>query len=155
MDEIVLTLHSEKDTQALAVSLAKQARVGDIIYLKGTLGMGKSTFARAFIRHLADNPHIEVPSPTFTLVQSYTDLSLPVWHFDLYRLNSPEEIEELGLDEALSTAVSLIEWPERLGRMTFSNTLVLALKAGKTPDEREVRLSGDASWNDRLNGVSL
>ncbi|MDP4840775.1 MAG: tRNA (adenosine(37)-N6)-threonylcarbamoyltransferase complex ATPase subunit type 1 TsaE [Alphaproteobacteria bacterium] len=101
MDEITLTLHSEKDTQALAASLAKQARVGDIIYLKGTLGMGKSTFARAFIRHLADNPHLEVPSPTFTLVQSYTDLSLPVWHFDLYRLNSPEEIEELGLDEAL------------------------------------------------------
>ncbi len=155
MDEITLTLHSEKDTQALAASLANQARVGDIIYLKGTLGMGKSTFARAFIRHLADNPHLEVPSPTFTLVQSYTDISLPVWHFDLYRLNSPEEIEELGLDEALSTAVSLIEWPERLGIMTFSNTLVLALKAGKTADEREVRLSGDASWGDRLREVAL
>lgn len=155
MTEIKRTLHSEKETQSLASSLANQSRIGDVIYLKGTLGMGKSTFARAFIRHLASNPRLEVPSPTFTLLQSYTDLSLPVWHFDLYRLESPEEIEELGLDEALSTAVSLIEWPERLGRMTFSNTLTLTLTTGNTSDDRDVILSGDASWSDRLKGMSL
>ncbi|HBN22826.1 MAG TPA: tRNA (adenosine(37)-N6)-threonylcarbamoyltransferase complex ATPase subunit type 1 TsaE [Holosporales bacterium] len=155
MDEATLTLHSEKETQSFAASLANQARVGDVIYLKGTLGMGKSTFARAFIRHLANNPHLEVPSPTFTLVQIYTDIPLPIWHFDLYRLESPEEIEELGLDEALSTAVSLIEWPERLGQMTFPNTLTLTLAAGTTSEAREVILSGDSSWTDRLKEVSL
>jgi tRNA threonylcarbamoyl adenosine modification protein YjeE len=155
MAEITLTLHSEKETQSLAAFLANQARVGDVIYLKGTLGMGKSTFARAFIRHLAEKSNLEVPSPTFTLVQSYTDLSLPVWHFDLYRLESPEEIEELGLEEALSTAISLIEWPERLGRMAFSNTLSLTLDVGKTSDAREVLLSGDTSWDKRLKGLSL
>jgi tRNA threonylcarbamoyl adenosine modification protein YjeE len=117
--------------------------------------MGKSTFARAFIRHIAKRPNLEVPSPTFTLVQSYTDLSRPVWHFDLYRLEFPEEVEELGLDEALSTAISLIEWPERLGRMTFSNTLTLTLDMGKTPDERKVTLCGSASWDERLKEVSL
>lgn len=155
MAEITLTLHSEKETQSLAAFLANQARVGDVIYLKGTLGMGKSTFARAFIRHLAEKPNLQVPSPTFTLVQSYTDLSLPVWHFDLYRLESPEEVEELGLEEALSTSVSLIEWPERLGRMAFSNTLSLTLDVGKTSDAREVLLSGDTSWDNRLKGLSL
>lgn len=155
MDKMTLTLHCEKDTQALAASLANQARIGDVIYLKGTLGMGKSTFARAFIRHLASNPHLEVPSPTFTLVQSYTEISLPVWHLDLYRLDAPEEIEELGLEEALSTAVTLIEWPERLGKVAFPNTLTLTLKAGETFEGREVLLWGSSSWMSRLKGVSL
>tara|TARA_R110002095_G_scaffold87238_4_gene76005 strand:- start:3263 stop:3742 length:480 start_codon:yes stop_codon:yes gene_type:complete len=154
MEDITRTLQDEEATVALAIALARLSQVGDVIYLKGTLGMGKSTFARAFIRHLAKNSNLEVPSPTFTLVQSYLDLPLPVWHLDLYRLENPEEVEELGLDEALSTAVSLIEWPERLGTITFPNTVILTLESGKTADQRQVHLSGDASWKDRLKRLA-
>lgn len=152
-NDINLTLKNEDETQNLAITLAKKARVGDVIYLKGTLGMGKSTFARAFIRHLAQRPALEVPSPTFTLVQSYTDLCLPVWHFDLYRLESPEESEELGLEEALSTAVTLIEWPERLGSMTFPRTLTVTLEPGGEANERSIVLSGESTWIDRLKDL--
>jgi tRNA threonylcarbamoyl adenosine modification protein YjeE len=92
------------------VSLALQQ--GDCLCLSGDLGAGKSTFARALIRAIADDPDLEAPSPTFTLVQSY-ELRLPVAHMDLYRLGSPDELDELGLDDALGEGVALIEWPEK------------------------------------------
>lgn len=92
------------------VSLALQP--GDCLCLSGDLGAGKSTFARALIRANADDPDLEAPSPTFTLVQSY-QLRLPVAHMDLYRLGSPEELDELGLDDALGEGAALIEWPEK------------------------------------------
>ena len=82
-------------------------RSGDVLLLKGDLGAGKSTLARAIIRTLADDPTLEVPSPTFTLVQAY-DTRVPVRHFDLYRLSSPEELTELGLDEALQDALDAL-----------------------------------------------
>ena len=159
MNNLTFHLKNEKETEHLAQKLATLSRSGDVIYLKGTLGMGKSFFARAFIRSIAGNKNLEVPSPTFTLVQTYTDLKTPVWHFDLYRLESPEEIDEIGLDEALSSAVSLIEWPERLGRLPFPNTLVVTLEPGDQPEARVAHLSlkesESVSWNDRLKGVSL
>jgi len=100
-------------TQSLACSISKIAKQGDIFLLYGTLGVGKSVFARAFIQNLTDAK--EVPSPTFTLLQSYTAPDFEIYHFDLYRLKNAEEIWELNIEEALYTGVSLIEWPEKMG----------------------------------------
>lgn len=100
-------------TENLARKLAMIARIGDVFLLFGTLGMGKSVFARAFIQSLCEAK--EVPSPTFTLVQTYQAPLFDIYHFDLYRLKSPEEVWELNVEEAFSGAVSLIEWPEKMG----------------------------------------
>src|SRR5262249_10523588 len=100
-------------TYAIAAAVAKQCRPGDCILLKGDLGAGKTTFARGFIQAL--NPSAgEVVSPTFTLVQTYPVGATTLYHFDLYRLKSPSELAEIGLDEAFSSGISLIEWPELL-----------------------------------------
>lgn len=104
---------TEKDTEELGRRLAASARKGDCFALYGTLGMGKSVLCRAFIRSLTGAG--EVPSPTFTLVQTYPAKDFDIYHFDLYRLKSPEEIFELGMEEALYTGVTLIEWPEKMG----------------------------------------
>lgn len=103
---------TENATKNLATSLADISVRGDVYALFGTLGMGKSVFARAFIKRLTNAP--EVPSPTFTLVQTYDAPSFEIYHFDLYRLKDAEEIWELNMEEALNTAVCLIEWPERM-----------------------------------------
>lgn len=109
---IILNLADEAATLQLGEDLAIALRAGDVVALHGDLGMGKSTLARAIIRAMAGADGLEVPSPTFTLVQSYP-LRIPVHHFDLYRLSEPEELEELGLTEALDEGVALVEWPER------------------------------------------
>lgn len=109
---IILDLPDEAATLQLGEDLALALRQGDVVALHGDLGMGKSTLARALIRAIADDDELEVPSPTFTLVQRYP-LRLPVQHFDLYRLSDPEELEELGLGEALADGIALVEWPDR------------------------------------------
>lgn len=114
------TSRSEQDTIALAQQLAAALRSparnhAVIILLSGTLGMGKSVFARALIRALCHDENMDVPSPTYTLVQQYEADDITLRHFDLYRLEDPEEVYELGWEEALSEGISLIEWPERLG----------------------------------------
>src|SRR3990167_6476950 len=108
------TTHSPEETAQIAQGIAHNLHPRDVILLKGELGAGKSTFARALIQALC-GAHKEVPSPTFTLVQTYEIPKFVLWHFDLYRLEHPEEIYELGLEEAYATGVCLIEWPERLG----------------------------------------
>ena len=104
-------LADETALAALAAEVAAQARAGDLIALRGPLGVGKTTFARAFIRALGCDE--EVPSPTFTLVQSYELAPCPVWHYDLYRLEQAEELWELGIEDALAEGIVLMEWPER------------------------------------------
>lgn len=111
-ERIDLFLADEAATSRLADDLALALKSGDCLALSGELGAGKSTLARAIIRAIANEAGLEVPSPTFTLMQSY-DLRIPISHFDLYRIASPEELDELGLDEALSSGIVLIEWPER------------------------------------------
>lgn len=111
---VMVTSQSEAETIAFAQQCAHTAQNGDIFTLQGTLGMGKSVFARAFIRELTGE-EIDVPSPTFTLVQTYDTDKGQVWHFDLYRTEDPDEIYEIGWEEALSDGILLIEWPERLG----------------------------------------
>ncbi|WP_105430544.1 tRNA (adenosine(37)-N6)-threonylcarbamoyltransferase complex ATPase subunit type 1 TsaE [Neorhizobium sp. T6_25] len=108
---LTLTLADEAETIRLGADMALALKKGDWIALSGDLGAGKSTFARAFLRALGDEDELEVPSPTFTLVQSY-ELRIPVAHFDLYRLGDSSELDELGFDEALSNGICLVEWPE-------------------------------------------
>ncbi|MFD1747240.1 tRNA (adenosine(37)-N6)-threonylcarbamoyltransferase complex ATPase subunit type 1 TsaE [Rhizobium helianthi] len=108
---ITLTLADEAETIRLGEDLALALHVGDCLALSGDLGAGKSTLARAFLRAMADDEALEVPSPTFTLVQTY-DLRIPVAHFDLYRIADGSELDELGLDESLNDGICLVEWPE-------------------------------------------
>ena len=141
-------------TQALGAGLAPWLKTGDVVALHGDLGAGKTELARGLIRALfgADT---EVPSPTFTLVQTYEADSVPLslWHFDLYRLEDPEEAFELGIEDAFAEAVSLIEWPERLGPYMPARRLEIALShAG---DGRRATLSGGGDWPDRLKGLTL
>ena len=120
-------LADERATHALAREVALLARAGDLIALTGELGSGKTSFARAFIRALADAPGLEVPSPTFTLVQTYAEALVPVTHCDLYRLSDAAETVELGIDEALEDGIVLVEWPERGGVLPGDNRLDVAL----------------------------
>jgi tRNA threonylcarbamoyladenosine biosynthesis protein TsaE len=146
---LVLDLPDESATAALAAHLAARARRGDVLALRGPLGSGKTSFARAFIRAFIGAE--EVPSPTFTLVETYAAPGKPpVWHFDLYRLKAPEEVLELGIEEAFTDAVSLIEWPERLGEWLPEEALRLSLDDGATANARRARLVVPASWADRL-----
>ncbi|ESQ90826.1 hypothetical protein ABAC460_08330 [Asticcacaulis sp. AC460] len=107
-------------------------KAGDVVYLTGALGMGKSSLARGLIRALT-YPDQDVPSPTFTLIQSYEAADFTLLHLDLYRLESPDEAYELGLDDALPSSVLLIEWPDRLGHLGYDDRLDIVLElADKT-----------------------
>lgn len=144
----------EQGTNRLAGCLARAARKGDVIALVGDLGAGKTAFARAFVRALCD-PVEEVPSPTFTLVQIYEAPDFPIWHFDLYRIDDADEAIELGVEEAFATAVSLIEWPERLGRLLPADRLEVRIAAPPDAGEeaREIVLLAGPAWGGRLAGV--
>jgi len=137
-----------EETAALARKIAMLVRPGDVILLKGDLGAGKSIFARAFIQALCGED-TEVPSPTFTLVQTYEAPPFLVWHFDLYRLTHEADVDELGIDEAYAGGVSLIEWPERLGTDHLPlHALEIDFQYGSHGNENEriLRLSG---WDGR------
>jgi tRNA threonylcarbamoyl adenosine modification protein YjeE len=146
---LVVTLADETETAAFAEAVATGLERGDVIALSGGLGSGKTTFARALLRAVAGNPGLEVPSPTFTLVQAYMDGRLPVHHFDLYRLNDPREMDELGLAEALANGAAVIEWPERAPDLVPDARLDLAFAI--VPGGRRLSASGPPSWRDRLS----
>jgi tRNA threonylcarbamoyladenosine biosynthesis protein TsaE len=110
-----MSLPDERATDQLGATLAARLRVGDVVGLKGELGAGKTTLARAILRAAAEDARLIVPSPTFTLVEVYETLRGTFWHFDLYRLETPEQVFELGWEEALAEGISIIEWPDRLG----------------------------------------
>jgi tRNA threonylcarbamoyladenosine biosynthesis protein TsaE len=114
-------------TARLAATVAELAHPGDAILLQGPLGAGKTEFARAFLRSAAGQPELEVPSPTFTLVQSYATRLGTVHHFDLWRLDGPAALAELGWDEARDDIV-LVEWPDRLGASRPPDALTIALQ---------------------------
>ena len=152
--DVLVDLPDEAATAGLAARLARRARPGDVIGLQGPLGSGKTSFARAFIRALGGTDQ-EVPSPTFTLVEIYAFAGKPpVWHFDLYRLRAPEEAWELGIEEAWAEGISLIEWPERLGRLLPDEHLLLALAEGKDAGARIARLTATPGWAARLDGIA-
>lgn len=144
----------EAQTQALAVRLAGACGLGDCILLKGDLGAGKTTFARGFIGAL-QQVRDDVVSPTFMLVQTYpTRAGWPIWHFDLYRVRDRKELEHLGLEEALMTGLTLIEWPDVAQEWLPSEALTVQI-AYKDKNRREVTLCGDAPlWKQRLETMA-
>jgi len=150
--ERVASLADEAATVALARRIAAVARAGDVIALAGELGAGKTRFARAFVDTLTGERE-EVPSPTFTLVQTYESPAGTIWHFDLYRLTRPDEAYELGIEEALSDGISLIEWPERAQGLLPDQRLDVTLTFAASPNARTARLVGRGSWADRLAGL--
>ena len=143
----VLTLRSPDETATLARCIAPLLRGGDTILLRGDIGAGKTHFARALIQHLQAGigAYEDVPSPTFTLVQTYEIGDNTIWHADLYRLSSEDEIEELGLRDAFDSAICLIEWPERLDQMRPTNAIEFFFQPGDEPDERTLTLRTDAA----------
>lgn len=150
---ITLELPDEAAMLRLAQDIAGISRAGDVIALSGDLGAGKSTFARAFIRHLADDPGLEAPSPTFTLMQAYDTARGRILHADLYRIRDPDELVELGFAQEAEGAISLIEWPER-GRLDADDPQRLEITIGLDPlagdSVRQVTLTPAAGWRDRL-----
>jgi tRNA threonylcarbamoyladenosine biosynthesis protein TsaE len=147
---LTLTLPDEAATAALAARVAKRAQPGDALLLEGGLGAGKSSFARAFLRAASGDAALEVPSPTFTLVQQYDLPAGPAFHFDLWRLDGPAGIGELGWEEAREGIV-LVEWPDRLGDLRPGEALTIALAPGAAETARVATLSG---WDGRLEGLA-
>ncbi|MDP5359998.1 MAG: tRNA (adenosine(37)-N6)-threonylcarbamoyltransferase complex ATPase subunit type 1 TsaE [Paracoccaceae bacterium] len=143
-------LADEDATANLASLIAPHLKAGDTLLLEGAIGAGKSAFARALIRARLGRME-DVPSPTFTLVQTYEDASADIWHCDLYRLTHPDEALELGLDEAFETAICLIEWPDRLGDVAPKTALRLAFSA--EDHAHKLTISGPPPWGSRLRGL--
>jgi len=140
-----MILKSEDETAAAGAALARASRSEDIITLSGPLGVGKTAFARGFIAALGHAG--EVPSPSFAIVQPYNAIEPPVWHVDLYRIEDPSEIEELGLDAAAG-AVLLVEWPERAGENKWPDALRLSLEFAQGGD-RILTAKVPPSWEGR------
>ena len=136
---ISIHLSSQGETEKLTRALAPHVTGGDVILLEGPIGAGKSFFARALILALLDEPE-DIPSPTFTLVQTYDAPEFEIWHCDLYRLTAPFEAQELGLEDAFETALCLVEWPDRLGKLAPQDALVLSLETTDTPQARRANL---------------
>lgn len=133
--------NSEEETKSLAEQFARIACRKDVFALYGTLGVGKSVFSRAFIQKLTSAK--EVPSPTFTLVQSYPYQDIEIYHFDLYRLKSPEEVFELGFEEALYNGISLIEWPDKAGYLLPKDIFKINIKNQDDKRIFEITTSSD------------
>ena len=146
-------LETPADVERLGRAIARRLRRGDAVCLSGPLGAGKTTLARALIRTLT-TPDEEAPSPTFTLVQTYAGRDFALAHFDLYRLRGPEDVVELGLDEALDDGAAIIEWPERLGLDAPADRLDVALAFTEFGggQGRLVRLVGHGAWSGREPG---
>ena len=132
---------------AIAQALANIARAGDVVYLWGDLGAGKSAFARALLRALQVTE--DIPSPTYTLAQHYPQAKIPALHADLYRLRSAAEAEELGLAELALDHILLIEWPDRLDGLWQDTALHVVLDFGALPDSRRMDVHGDNDWAGR------
>ncbi len=145
---IQLVLTSEPETVALGARIAEMLRPGDMVGLAGNLGAGKTTLARALVRHLL--PGEEVPSPTFTLVQIYDVRQFKIWHADLYRVKARSELRELGFEEALEDGVLLVEWPDRMAEDLPEDRLDVILEVDDGAEDRRVKLIGRGSWASRM-----
>ena len=150
----ILKALTQEDTQKISISLVPLLRSGDIIALWGTLGSGKTAFTRYLIQHLLHRQE-SVPSPTFTLLQVYDTDLFPVYHFDLYRLEKPNDAYELGIEEAFIDAVSIIEWPEKMGSLLpAAHRLNVRIKVENTT-RIFIFESTDFSWKERINSWQI
>lgn len=153
-----LDLKTEAETRALATRFAGRLAAGDVVLLTGEIGAGKSFFARSVIQTLlaAAGRVEDVPSPTYTLVQTYQVGETEIWHADLYRLSDLAEVEELGLADAFRTAISLVEWADRLGPGQPADALLLRLEITPDPGQRRLRMSWSSphwDWIQDLEAV--
>jgi len=143
-----IPLCSPEATAAFAATIAPLLEPGDTLLLTGDVGAGKTHFARALIQARLSKSGIaeEIPSPTYTLVQTYNDRVCDIWHADLYRVLDGAEVVELGLVDAFPDAVCLVEWPDRLGAYVPENPLCITLSSGKSPDFREAIITGNLPY---------
>ncbi|MGR3637430.1 MAG: tRNA (adenosine(37)-N6)-threonylcarbamoyltransferase complex ATPase subunit type 1 TsaE [Shimia sp.] len=149
-----ITLNSPPETQALAVQIGATLTVGDVLLLEGPIGAGKTHFARSLIQALLPVQE-DVPSPTFTLVQVYDESGSEIWHADLYRLSSPDEVVELGLTDAFEEAICLVEWPDRLAELAPENALHLQFEVSELAEQRRLTLSWTSlHWSEKLEGIA-
>ncbi|MFV2051218.1 tRNA (adenosine(37)-N6)-threonylcarbamoyltransferase complex ATPase subunit type 1 TsaE [Aliiroseovarius sp. YM-037] len=147
-------LKSPEDSAALARTIAGALKPGDTLLLEGPIGAGKTHFARSIIQSMLTDPE-DVPSPTFTLVQTYETDAGEIWHLDLYRLTDPSELSELGLEDALEDAICIIEWPDRLGDDVPQNALRLTFALDADPDARQLTATAGAErWMSILRQVN-
>ncbi len=150
---LLLEFATPEDTCRFAQLLAPKLAPGDTVLLGGGVGAGKTHFARCLIQSQLDVPE-DVPSPTYTLVQTYETLAGQIWHADLYRLTDTAEVDELGLSQAFSEAICLIEWPDRLADQVPSSALTLTLDAAFGDDRRKAECTwSDPKWSKILREV--
>lgn len=150
-----ITSGGEAATAALAGAIAEVARTGDVIALSGGIGAGKTVFARGFVRALS-RPDEEVPSPTFTLLQTYECARGPVHHYDFYRLEKAGDAYEIGIEESFAEAITLIEWPARIAELRGGHWLDIEFSMDpRDPDTRELTLHAGPAWHDRLAGPAF
>lgn len=149
MQARIVDLETDAATRALGAALAARLQPGDVIALHGGLGAGKTTLARGLIQALCGADEA-VPSPTFTLVQMYEGPDFPVWHFDLYRIETPEDVRELGFEET-DAGAALIEWPELAGKYLARDRLDIRLDFAGEHRRATLEASGEG-WQERLDG---
>jgi len=143
----IFELGTLEETAALGAAIADRLRTGDVVTLDGPLGAGKTTLARGMLAALGLDE--EAPSPSFPIVIAYEhELRLPVWHVDLYRIEEPAEAEELGLDDALTDAALIVEWPDRLGANRWPDALALSFTGGEG-EARRLTWQAGPSWERR------
>lgn len=137
---------SPEETTAFAQRFAHHVQAGFVVLLEGDIGSGKTHFARSLIQSLLEQPE-DVPSPTFTLVQTYDAPEFEIWHADLYRLSHPDEVFELGLIDAFDSAACLVEWPDRLADLAPNSALTLSFSVGENQGDRSIEARySDAKW---------
>lgn len=150
-------LPNEAATERFATTLAQRVQPGDLLALTGDLGAGKTTFARAFIRAVCGADDIEVPSPTFTLVQTYdAPDGTMIFHSDLYRLKGPEDIEDLGIEEEREMSILLVEWPDRMPPDWWHDALKIEFSqhSKESGEGRTVQIMAENPvWQKRLNSL--
>lgn len=136
---------NQVNLENIATQLSSRVTRGDIIFLTGAIGVGKSTFVRQLIRSYFNDPMLVVPSPTFTLVQPYDGVPSPIYHIDLYRLSQTQEIEELGIEEMHAAGILLIEWPDLIQQYGFAANLTIDISILPS-NQRQITLAGNAKF---------